>query len=249
VRADAAVQRRPNLRIPPLQVGNQHVAREIVRKEPVRAVLDERQPPQPLEPCVNVLLVQRGAQHRLGGGSRLGTHLQGVPVPDGRQLVHEPLQEGLNDVRCAHPLEHGRGVALAKDVDREGECQRVAVGDVDEVPVQPRRNAHRAQVTGRLTGVQVGQCDHPHQVAPSGVGAPGRRWRLPAGDDHQDPIRKAGQEFVAQPPVDRGQRLVGVDKQNRSPGRAQHAGRITGHAGRITGHAGRIRHVQRLRQR
>jgi hypothetical protein len=52
------------------------------------------------------------------------------------------------------------------------------------------------------------------QRAPAWVGAPGRGWRIAAGQGDEAVGRQGGQKRVAQPSVDRAELLVAVDEQD-----------------------------------
>ena len=70
-------------------------------------------------------------------------------------------------------------------------------------------------------------------MAPAAIGAPGERGRLAPGEHHERVLGQLGQEGIAQPGVEWGEELVGVNEQHAQ------AGGIGGGGVEELGHAAR----------
>ena len=152
-----AVQGAVGVRVAPAQVGVQHLPGQVVREEPLRPLLDEREPPQPLEGARRALRAEDAGQEGLRGHPGVGADAEGPPVQVAGDALHEPLQERAHHVggvqgaegippAARHPRPSGRqlgAVLAAQEVRHQGEGQGVAVGKGQHRRV-PRRGARPA---------------------------------------------------------------------------------------------------------
>jgi hypothetical protein len=212
--ADPAVQLQVALRVAPAQAGVEHLAGQVVGEQPVRALLDEGEPPQPAEQLLGVVAVQGRGQQGLGGHPDMGAGLEGLAVAGAGQALHEPLQQGPDHVRPLLGGEGGRVAAAGRHVGHQRQGQGVAVGEGQGGRVLAGRDAPGVQVGPALVRAQVAQRHHLGQVPPAGVGQPARRRRVAPGQHDQVPAGQLGQQRLPQPGVQRGQGLVGVDQQH-----------------------------------
>ena len=90
----------------------------------------------------------------------------------------------------------------------------------------------------RLVRCEVAQRQHPQQVAPARVPAPVLAGAPAAGDDHERPRRQPRNERLAQPSLERGGGLEGVEQEHRplpagqlAAGRALELGEERGRGG------------------
>jgi hypothetical protein len=219
--ADPAVQLQVAVGVAPAQVGVQDLAGQVVGEQPVGALLDEREPPQPAEQLVGVAGVQGRGQQRLAGHPDVGAGLQGLAVAGAGQALHEPLQQGPDHVRPPLGGEGRRVAAGGRDVGHQRQGQGVAVGERQGGRVLGGRDAAGAEVGPALGRAQVAQRHHPGQVPPAGVGQPAGGRRVAPGQHDQVPGGQLGQQRLPQPGVQRGQGLVGVDQQHAAGAQGQ----------------------------
>ena len=149
-------------------------------------------------------------------------------------MVSQAIAQVARPVRCASLGTSRRNDSSSAEM-RSGASARVSGTSPDAA-----RSASRAMVSGcpRPSATRCGRAGgatpawasssrafgrverveavHGHELPPSGVGAPRRGGRVAAGQ-HDDGVgAQAGDELVAQPPVDRGELLVAVDEQDRA---------------------------------
>jgi hypothetical protein len=216
------------LAVAPAQVRVEQVPGQVVRGQAVRPLLDERQRAQPLEDVVDLAGVERRPQQRLGGQPRERTHLQRTPVQLARDADDEARQQLAHDVGgvLGREVRQPRRVLLGQHIDHQRQGERVAAGEGQHPLVQRLGHAGRTQIRAAGVGPQVAQGDHPQQLAPGGLRAPGQPGRLPAGQHHDRVGRQLGQEALTQPVVQRCRPLVGVQQHDgaAAPGGERHPG-------------------------
>ena len=191
--ADPAVQLQVALGVAPMQVGVEHLAGQVVGEQPVGALLDEGESPQPAEQLVGIAAVEGRGQQRLGGHPDVGADLQGLAVPRAGQVLHEPLQQRPDHVGALLGSEGGRVAAGGRHVGDQRKSQRMAVGERQHGRMPGGRDAPRVEIGPALLRAQVAQRHHPGQVPPAGVGPPARRRRVAPGEHDQVPAGQLGQ--------------------------------------------------------
>ena len=238
VAADAAVQRLVERGVAPAQVGVDDVAREIVREHALRAALHERARAQPREQLARVLVPERGAQQVLRRHAGARGDLQRLPVALARHAGDEALQQRPHDVRSRGEL--GLARALRQHLGEQPQRERMAVGDADEAFPHLLRDPGAREQLARLLRAQVAHRDDAQELAPAGVAPPCLARRLAAGDHDERRRGEIGHEALAQPVLQRGRGLEGVEQEHDPPARGERAGdrRRAGHAER--GREGRL---------
>ena len=202
------------LRVPPAQLGTEGVAGDVVRVEPPRAGLDEREAPQPGEHRVRVGKVQQLGQQRLRRRQHLGASLQGPPVLRARDGLDERGEEGVD--HSAQLRRRRRLATLRGDIGHQGEGEGVAAGEGERARVVRASDPAAFEKGRALLPAEVPQLDRLHQPAPPGIRAPGHRGWVPAGEHRYRIRRERRQQLLAQPAVQRGQPFGGVDQQQQS---------------------------------
>ncbi len=180
--------------------------------------LHERQPAQPLEQVVYLgaagRLGQQLGQQRLRRQAHQGAPLQRGAVGGAGDLLHQLLQQRLDDVGRDLRPEVGRR-ALVVQIGHQRQGQGVAVGEIEDALDLVGGHMPPRQVGAALLRVEVAQGQDAHHLRPTGVGAPGQARRPPPGEDYQGVGGQLAQELLAQPAVDGRQHLVGIDEQHQ----------------------------------
>jgi hypothetical protein len=210
------------LRVTPVQVVVEDVAREVVREQPLGAHGHEREVPQPGEAVRGAVGADDVAQHRLGGLPHVREHLEGLAVRRVRHVGDEALQQRGHEVGDLVRGEVVRDVAglagsagaLGEDVGDQRERQRVAVGEPQRGGGRGVRDPAGPQVRGDVVRVEVAQGDLAQLLLPAGVGAPGVGRRQPAAEDDDRPGRHRRQDLGAEAVVERGEQLGGVEEHH-----------------------------------
>jgi len=97
----------------------------------------------------------------------------------------------------------------------EGERERVAVREGERRVVARRRGAAPRGVAPPVARREVAEVDRAHERVPPRV-APPPRLRLLAPSEHRERVRRLlGEEALAEPRVERAERLVRVDEEDR----------------------------------
>ena len=220
---DALVLGGVGLRIAPAQVGREHVAREVVRRQAADALLDERQRAQPREQLCRLLGLEHRAQQLLGRDARLRADLERAAVLLARHGLDEQRDERAHHVgRVGEPEpQHvvGRaclGRPLRDDVGEQRERERMAVRDVGDVLGEALRQARTREVRADVGEAEVAQRHDAHELAPCGIRRPRRGGRAAAGDHDERVGRQLGQEPLAQPGLERRGLLERVEQQHEA---------------------------------
>jgi hypothetical protein len=220
---------RERRRIAPAQVGVDHLTGEIVGEQPVGAGLHERQPAQPREQGLALLLAEGGAQQAGGGEARSRRQLERPPVARARHAGEEALDQRRHHVRHVGQLERRLGL-LADHVEQQRERQRMAVRELEHPLVEGLRDAPALEQSPRVLATEVAQGHHPQELLPARVAPPRLARTRAAGDHSQRAARQRRDERLPQPALQAERRLDGVQQQHRAiPARERVA---RGHVGR-----------------
>ncbi len=195
VRARAAAQRLPPLRVPPAQLRVEGGPYEIVRVDAARPVLHGRQPPQPLEVGPRVRHLQQRREQRFGGDQHLRGGLQGRPVQRRRHRVQQADQQCLYDLGGLGGVCLGR--ALRRDVGDQGERQRMTAGEGEGRCLDALRHAAPAQQLPAVRRVERRERHRVQQPLPGRVEPPGERRGVARGEGDEG----VGGQFRQQPAV------------------------------------------------
>ena len=227
--------------IPATEVGLDQVAGHLVQPETGAGLLHETEILQPRPQgrhLVGVRGVEGRSQHRLGGDGRVGADLQSGPVPAGRRVVNEPVEQAGHQVRkLLQRVGHRGGPRRPADgVDQQGQGQWMAVGQAHHLLEQRGRQSLDRQQFPGLIGRQIAQRHRPQQIAPTRIGPPVRIGRSPARDHHQGLHRQGGQELLPQPVLHRRQPLHRVDEDHLSMPRSDAGHQTESSPGTRMGH-------------
>ncbi|WP_240776879.1 hypothetical protein [Nonomuraea basaltis] len=192
VRVNAVVHRGVPLRIPPAQIGLQHLTHHVVREQPETARLDERQPPQPPEQRPGVLRQGR-PQQVLRRHVRVRADLQSMTMRPRRDLSDELVQQRGHHVPLRRPPPAGPAV-LHRHRRPQQQRQGMPAGEGQQRLAQLVGHPAAVHQRLRVTGRQVAQRHHLQRPRPSGVGLPLHVRREPSRDHHQRAHRHPGQE-------------------------------------------------------
>ena len=122
-------------------------------------------------------------QQPFGGHPSDGADLQGAAVEAAGDDLDEPSQQRADQIRGQRI--GGSFTAADDHVGQQRQPQRVAVRQLDQLVVTGRFHATAVQVVAAVLRAQVAQRDHPQQLAPRRIGAPGRARWFPSGE-HRD---------------------------------------------------------------
>ena len=122
--------------------------------------------------------------------------------------------------------------ALRQHLGEQPQRERMAVGDADEAVAHLLRDPGAREQLARLLRPQVAHRDDAQELAPAGVAPPRLARRLAAGDHDERRRGQPGHEALAQPVLQRGRGLEGVEQEHDPPARGERAGhrRRAGHA-------------------
>ena len=145
--------------VTPAQIRQQTVAGHVVREQPVRSLVDERQRAQPGEQLAGVVAEHR-SQQVLGGDVGVRADLQCRAVPWSRRRLDRLREQRPHDV--GQVAERARLSAPTYRIDQHGQRERMAVAHGEQSIVQLRSDALLGQVGPHVPGPQVAQGDHLH---------------------------------------------------------------------------------------
>jgi hypothetical protein len=130
-----------------------------------------------------------------------------------RYLLDETLEQRTHHVG---PVLRAERLLLAagEQVRDQRQGQRVAVGEREHRRMPGLGDPPRPEVGATVVRRQVAQRHDAREVGPAGVDAPGAGGWVAPGDDDEHLHGQLGQEGLAQPRVQRGQCLVGVDEEH-----------------------------------
>jgi hypothetical protein len=226
--ADPAVHLPVALRVAPAEVGVQHLARQIMGEESLRPLLDKGEPAHPGENVVRLRRLQHGGEGLFTGDPRVGAGLQRQAVSRTGDLLQEALEQRAHQIRRQLRTERDGSAVLRQYVGNERQGQRVAMCEGQGGRMLVGGNSSRAEVGAAFVRPQVAERENPYQILPTGVRAPGRGGWVSSRDDDNVALGELGQKRLAQPAVQRRERLVGVDDQHaaRLPGQRLQRGGV-----------------------
>ena len=132
----------------------------------------------------------------------------------------EPCEQLADDVRRGGELRR-RALPLREDVDQQRERERMPVGELEHAVVQVVADARGGEQGARVARREVAQRQRAQELAPAGVLAPAASRRLAPGDHHERVLAEAGDELLADPRIEAGRGLVGVEQQHAPSGRGE----------------------------
>ena len=214
--AGALVERREAVGGAPAEVGAQHLAGEVVEREPMWPGVHKREAAQPAEERLRADAVQQVGQQRLGERAGHRRSFYRCSVRRARRLFHKPFQQRAHHVRRPGAVGGALGV-LGGTFGHQRERHRVAVRGVEHGRVLLGRHAVGLQEIGALVGREVAERKHHEFLLPAQIRRPRRLRRVTAGEHHKHFLVDLGQELLAQPGFERADRLGVVDQQHAAP--------------------------------
>jgi hypothetical protein len=197
------------LGIPPAQVGGQRRPHRVVRVQPFRGGLDVGQPAQPGEHRRGVLVAEHRAQQRLARDVRLSDDLEGAPVGRARQIAHQPLDQGGQNVAGGLPR-----CAGGRRRSGERKRERAAADEGHQGAALIGRHTARGEQGVGPVGVERPDDQIGEQRRPAGIQRPLDVGRGPARQHDARSLGEPGQERVPQPRLERLALLERVDQEH-----------------------------------
>ena len=211
--------------VAPAQVGVEDVAGEVVREQPLRALLDEAEPAQPREQLAGVVPAERDPEQLLGRHAGVRAGLERRAMAAAGDVGDEPRQQLADDVRRGGELRR-RALPLGEDVDQQRERERVPVRELEHAVVQVVADARGGEQGARVGRREVAQRQRAQELTPARILAPAAPGRLAPGDHHERVLAQAGDEPLADPRIEAGRGLVGVEQQHAASGRGERGLRV-----------------------
>ena len=210
---DRAVQRPVGLRVALGELGVDQVAHEVVQVQAGAGVPDERPGREP-RPHLRGPLAHRLGEQVLGGAVGVRARGEAGAVRGVGHVADEHVAELGHEVG---PLvEPARRAALRRRLGEQHERERVAPTKLRQPRAGRGGGAEAAHQVRALGGVQRGERAGAQEPPPARVGRPRRiRW-LPTGQYRDGARGQRRQQLAAEPAVERGEQLVGVDEQHRA---------------------------------
>ncbi len=172
MRHQPPVQLPVSLAIAPAEIGVDRFPCDIVGKETLRTLLDEREPAQPFEQLVRVAAGNRGAEQRFGRHPRAGAELEGLSVQGARRACDDPLHERVHDVGRALRAECHVRTVRGDDIRHEDQRQWMTVRELEHGVLLRLGHAPLLEKRPALVGPQVAQWEHTHERSPAKVRRP-----------------------------------------------------------------------------
>ena len=114
-----------------------------------------------------------------------------------------------------------RGVPVAYVLGDQRQSEGVSVRDTLDRAADTLRHAARFEEALGVSATEVAEGDHIQEVAPSEVGAPGRRGCVATCDEHLHRAREPRKELVEEPRLEGLDRLEAVEEDQRRLSRPQ----------------------------
>jgi len=194
---------------PPLDPPNQRVTDQVVRIDTAGVRVKERSRRQPVEQRRNRATPDRALENLFGRVKHERGHSERAMVRRRRRAVDELRQQRLDHIGIVLQLAWSRD---ANGVAGQSERQRHATGQVHNLADALRIDPLALQIVARFGVGQLPQLDSLEQLAPPGVGGPGRTEALATGQDDAPGRRQRGENTLAQGALDRGQKLERVEQ-------------------------------------
>ena len=197
--------------MPPAQLGAEGIAGDVVRMQTARAGLDDREAPQPGEHRVRIGEIQQLGQQRLCRRQHLGAGLQGSSVLRARDGVDEGGEKAID--HAAQGRRRRRLATLCGDVGHQSQGEGMPASEGERTRVVRPRDPAAFEEVPTLLPAEICQVDRMHEAVPPGIGSPGDRGRVPAGQYGHGVRRERRQQLLTQPALQWRQPFCGVDQQ------------------------------------